>query len=405
MPEAKVLVGKPARGPAPADAQSEGAPEQTAVQDEPRRASFEPQLEEESAEPSTEVYKRKFSSAPKPTRRGEDKNETWRSQRERPDTRRQIFLTVNDPTYSPLAKVISVFMMSVIFASTTAFILETEVCTTSLCANGVLPFEPWADIFYVIEWISVVLFTIEYCVRIATCGTTWRARYAFAIELSNIIDLIAWLPFWINGFCQSPMFEAPVLNEVDSGGASFIRAVRLVRIFRVFKSGRYSLGIQVFSGAIKLSFQPMIILLVSGVVTMIILSSIIWMVERPDGSFVSDSLLALHGKERPAPGEPGLHDKCFGTIPNAAWWVLATMTTVGYGDCFPITGLGKVIGVLCMSSGVIVLGLPSKRRQGFEPAHHAICAPRLPPLTRLGCRHSRAPRGWQSRCWARISPR
>ena len=60
MPEANVLVGKPARGPAPADAQSEGAPEQTAVQDEPRLASFEPQLEEESAEPSTEVYKRKF---------------------------------------------------------------------------------------------------------------------------------------------------------------------------------------------------------------------------------------------------------------------------------------------------------------------------------------------------------
>eukprot|EP00966_Prymnesium_polylepis_P326915 7382790-Prymnesium_polylepis.3 len=62
------------------------------------------------------------------------------------------------------------------------------------------------------------------------------------------------------------------------GGAAFMRAMRLLRVFRVFKVGRYSLGIRLFSGALKLSVQPLVILLLSGGVTMVIFASLIWCV-------------------------------------------------------------------------------------------------------------------------------
>jgi hypothetical protein len=172
-------------------------------------------------------------------------------------------------------------------------------------------------------------------------------------QCSNLVDLAAWLPFWI-----SREFSPPELNGQKASGTSFLRAVRLFRIFKIFKSGQYSVGIKVFAGALRLSLSPMVILAVSGGVSVVILSSVIWMVERPSSAFITEDLLQVTGMARPEPGKVGLQDLCFGTIPSAAWWVLATMTTVGYGDCSPITGLGKVIGVLCMTSGIIVLGLP-----------------------------------------------
>eukprot|EP00966_Prymnesium_polylepis_P003542 80993-Prymnesium_polylepis.1 len=75
------------------------------------------------------------------------------------------------------------------------------------------------------------------------------------------------------------------------------------------------------------------------------------LVEQPSSSFVTDALLQQTGR-----GD--MQGMCFGTIPSSAWWVLTTMTTVGYGDCFPITILGKFIAVVAMLSGVIVLALP-----------------------------------------------
>lgn len=58
------------------------------------------------------------------------------------------------------------------------------------------------------------------------------------------------------------------------------------------------------------------------------------------------------------PGFEGLQDVCFGSIPSAFWWVLVTMTTVGYGDCFPISIPGKMFGVFVMFCGVITVALP-----------------------------------------------
>jgi len=265
---------------------------------------------------------------------------------------------MEDPAYSEVAKWVSIVMMVVILVSTVCFILESEVCTEREgCNIGFLPFEPYAMIFYVAEWISVVLFTIEYNVRFVCCGDGIKPRLKFLFNLANMIDLVAWAPFWITGATQSPPFAAPSLDSSSGGGLGFVRAVRLVRVFRVFKAGKYSLGIRLFAGAISQSMQSMAILAVVTSVAMIIFSSIIWLLEKPGSSMLSPELLATTGMGT-GDGLDGMQGVCFGTIPSAFWWALTTMTTVGYGDCYPITAPGKMVAVSAMFSGVIVLALP-----------------------------------------------
>uniref|UniRef100_A0A7S4B011 EF-hand domain-containing protein n=2 Tax=Chrysotila carterae TaxID=13221 RepID=A0A7S4B011_CHRCT len=257
---------------------------------------------------------------------------------------------MEDPAYSRLAKVISVILMTVILVSTVCFVLESEVQTCSPhggpCA-GFLEFEPWAKFFYVVEWISVIIFTLEYCVRIGTCPS----RYRFLTSALNFVDLVAWLPFWVIEGLNDPPYSAPSLDKTTTPGFGFVRAIRLIRVFRVFKFGKYSIGIRMFSGAILHSAQPMAVLCAVLTVATIIFSSLIWLLERPQSRFVTDELLA-------ATGMADMQIVCFGTIPSSFWWALTTMTTVGYGDCFPITLPGKMVTVVAMVCGVIVLALP-----------------------------------------------
>ncbi len=243
--------------------------------------------------------------------------------------RRHIYATLEDPSYSELAKWTSVFMMVIILLSTVCFVLESEAENP----DGIIDEYPATWVFYYVEWVSVVLFTLEYCVRLVCCAKPLR----FIIGVQNMIDLAAWLPFWL---------LLPLGSSVT--GFGFVRAVRLIRVFRVFKFGKYSMGIQMFAGALKNSTQPMGILVVVVTIAMVILSSIMYMVEMA----ASDELLYVSGVD------PEHQRFCFGTIPSAFWWSLVTMTTVGYGDCYPSTVGGKLITVIAMIGGVLILALP-----------------------------------------------
>ena len=153
----------------------------------------------------------------------------------------------------------------------------------------------------------------------------------------NLIDLAAVLPFWM-----ILLVNAANPNSNASGSFGFVRVIRLIRVFRVFKFGRYSIGLQMFAGALKGSVQPMGILVFVMSINMIILSSIVHIVE-----------LAI-----PDEDQDEKHLRCFGTIARTFWWSMVTMTTVGYGDCTPLSQLGKVFAVVAMLSGVLILALP-----------------------------------------------
>jgi hypothetical protein len=105
------------------------------------------------------------------------------------------------------------------------------------------------------------------------------------------------------------------------------------------------------------SVEPMTILSLVLSVSVIIFSSIIWLMERPDSSLITDHLCVTTGMcDETRVG--GMQAICFGTIPSCFWWCLTTMTTVGYGDCYPITIPGKMLSVVVMMSGIMLLALP-----------------------------------------------
>jgi len=92
---------------------------------------------------------------------------------------------------------------------------RAQVCEASRCEDsqtGFLSFAPSANVFYHIEWVSVVIFTLEYCVRVFTCPA--HRRLAFVITATNLIDLIAWLPFWFIGAAQVLATAAVVVVQV-----------------------------------------------------------------------------------------------------------------------------------------------------------------------------------------------
>jgi len=251
--------------------------------------------------------------------------------------RARIFETFEDPSYSNIAKYLSISMMLLILLVTICYILESETQCVKWVPNatandkecvdsGVLYNTAALAVFTEIEFVSVIIFTLEYLIRFATCPWKDRGWLWFLINIHNIIDLLACAPYWVTYAIKKvdPNFNGAALG--------FVRVIRLVRVFRVFRMGKYSVGIQMFTGAIQKSTQPLSILLLLMALAIIITSAITFMLEAE----------STH-----------LSVPCFETIPRTFWWSVTTMTTVGYGDCYPITFGGKVMAeVMTIASAI-----------------------------------------------------
>ena len=135
-----------------------------------------------------------------------------------------------------------------------------------------------------------------------------------------LIDLLSFLPFYL-----------PLVGM----DLRIIRAVRLFRLFRLFKMGRYSQSLTKLANVIKSKKEELVITLFSGGVLLIIASSLMYFIEREAQPVV------------------------FGSIPNAMWWGAVTLTTVGYGDVYPVTLLGKFVGAFIAVLGIGLFALPA----------------------------------------------
>jgi len=191
-----------------------------------------------------------------------------------------------------------------------------------------------ADPFFVIETCCIVWFSVELSARFACCPD----HAAFFRNAMNVIDLVAILPYFIT-------LGAKLLDDRTSAGSgsgsgsqaeslAVLRVVRLVRVFRIFKLSRYFKGLQILGQTISTSMRVLALLMFFLVICVVLFASAIYFAE-------SD-----------------VTDTCFRSIPDAFWWAVITMTTVGYGDMMPISPVGKLVGSLCAIAGVLTIALP-----------------------------------------------
>lgn len=262
--------------------------------------------------------------------------------------RQRTWMLMNDPESSVTAYRISAGILVLILISSVTFCLETMPSLKT--DNSKL----W---FAVIEIICVVIFTIEYCLKLWAAPDT----KAFVIEPMNLIDLVAIMPFYLQVLASSALNNTRIL-----------RIVRLVRVFRILKLGGRFGKIQVVATAMfeSLDMLGMLMFLLS--LSVIIFSTLIYFTERGESVTVGD--FSFYSREtdiscgkvltNDEQGNPTMVEECvriespFESIPDSFWWCMVTLMTVGYGDVYPTTDGGKVVASLAMVASVLLLALP-----------------------------------------------
>lgn len=181
--------------------------------------------------------------------------------------------------------------------------------------------------FDVFEIVSIIIFSVEYILRLWSCTVNEKfkhpifGRLKYLITPFAIVDLLAILPFYL-----------PRLIPVD---LRFLRALRLIRLFRVLKMARYNTALSTLKNVLVKKREELIITVFTVFIFLILLSSAVYLVENP------------------------VQPEAFPDIPTAMWWGVVTMTTVGYGDIYPITVLGRMFAAIVSVLGVGLFALPA----------------------------------------------
>ena len=170
----------------------------------------------------------------------------------------------------------------------------------------------------ILRWIEVgtiAIFTVEYLLRILVANKI----LGYILSPFGIIDLLAILPFYIT-------------TGMDLRA---IRAFRLLRLFRTLKLVRYSDAVQRFHLALKLAKEELILFFSVAAIVLFL------------------SAVGIYNFERVAQPE------AFGSIFHSLWWAVATLTTVGYGDVYPITVGGKIFTFFVLMVGLSLIAAPA----------------------------------------------
>tara|TARA_Y100001934_G_scaffold109786_1_gene134481 strand:+ start:442 stop:1089 length:648 start_codon:yes stop_codon:yes gene_type:complete len=196
-------------------------------------------------------------------------------------------------------------MLGLIIANILAFSVETALAAES----------DWPVCLGHFETFSVALFTIEYLARVFMSRPI--GKYAFTFL--GLVDLVAILPFFLSGILD----------------LRAIRVLRLLRLFRILKLARYTTALNRLAVAFK-SIKRELIVSLSGAGIILYLASI-----------------GIYHFEKEAQPET------FGTVFDCMWWATATLTTVGYGDVYPVTAGGKIFTFFILLIGLGIVAIPT----------------------------------------------
>jgi len=178
--------------------------------------------------------------------------------------------------------------------------------------------EKYHTFFVRTEWTFTILFSIEYIARIISIKRPLRYVFSFY----GIVDLLSIIPTFLSLFAPG-----------NTHSLTVIRSLRLLRVFRILKLGKYLSDAQQLASALKHSRSKIIVFLGTVLTSVIILGTVMYLVETPESGFTS--------------------------IPRSIYWAIVTLTTVGYGDIYPDSDLGQFIAAIVMIMGYAIIAVPT----------------------------------------------
>lgn len=208
---------------------------------------------------------------------------------------------------TPAGKLFDVTLLILIFASILTVILDSVASFHS----------KYGEIFWILEIVFTILFTIEYLLRLLAI----RQPQKYIFSFFGIIDLLAVIPGYLSLFF------------VGAQSLMILRALRLLRVFRIFKLAHFIGEMKFLGVAIKGSLRKIYIFMFVVLMLVTIQGSIMYLAES---------------------GRNGFED-----IPTSIYWAIVTITTVGYGDISPVTPLGKFIASIIMLTGYAIIAVPT----------------------------------------------
>uniref|UniRef100_A0AC34Q586 BTB domain-containing protein n=1 Tax=Panagrolaimus sp. JU765 TaxID=591449 RepID=A0AC34Q586_9BILA len=231
----------------------------------------------------------------------------------------KMWAAFENPHTSSIALVFYYVTGFFIAVSVLCNIIETIPCKYVGDRDSVTCGDLYEKQFFVIDTACVIIFTIEYLLRLFAAPDRCR----FIRSIMSVIDVVAILPYYIGLGLQ---------DNKDISGA-FV-TLRVFRVFRIFKFSRHSQGLRILGYTLKSCASELGFLVFSLAMAIIIFATIMYYAEKkvPETRFTS--------------------------IPAAFWYTIVTLTTLGYGDVVPATVMGKIVGGICSLSGVLVIALP-----------------------------------------------
>ncbi len=231
--------------------------------------------------------------------------------------RKRVFYLL-EPTVSnlPIARIIEYFLIGLIILNIAAIQLET---VPNYYGDHEILFRHF-------ELFSVIIFSIEYILRLWTCTELIKykkpttGRFQYAISKSALIDLFSILPFYLN------------FLPID---LRWLRIFRFFRLLRMLKIARYLTALNLIFAVIRDRKEQLLVVIMFIFFLLVIIATVMFYVEGP--------------------AQP----EVFSSIPATMWWGIATLTTVGYGDMVPITALGKFLAGIIAIIGVGMYALPA----------------------------------------------
>lgn len=214
-------------------------------------------------------------------------------------------------------KIINIFIIVLIILNVTAVMLETVPSID----------KPLLKFFKDFDLVSVIIFTVEYILRVWSSNHDPRYKHSFhgrlkyMLSFAALIDLLAILPFYVH-----------VIVGLD---LRVLRILRLMRFFRLFRLTAYTKATRLVLNVFKSRVNELMLAFILTSFLIIISSCLVFFAEH------------------------NAQPLKFTSIPDTIWWSVVTLTTVGYGDMIPITVMGKIFTVIILLSGVALLALPA----------------------------------------------